>query len=113
MVLDFKSFIGDIMRIKIANIGMIEKADIILDGLTVITGENNTGKSTIGKLLYSVIKVINNYRAAFQSYVMDYLRTIIYSIITKYNNDLRSDLQIDYDEVWFTIYDEILDKVTI
>jgi len=44
------------MRLKIKNIGMIEEADIKLDGLTVIAGENDTGKSTVSKVLYSIIK---------------------------------------------------------
>lgn len=41
------------MRLNIKNIGKIESADIKLDGITVICGENNTGKSTIGKVLFS------------------------------------------------------------
>jgi len=36
------------MLVTFKNTGMIEKADIRLDGLTVIAGENNTGKSTVG-----------------------------------------------------------------
>ncbi|MDQ7043550.1 MAG: AAA family ATPase [Sulfurimonas sp.] len=47
------------MRLKIQNIGMIEYADIKLDGLTVIAGENDTGKSTAGKVLYSIVKSIS------------------------------------------------------
>ncbi|MBQ6888832.1 MAG: AAA family ATPase [Lachnospiraceae bacterium] len=39
------------MFLKIRNIGKIESADIKLDGITVIAGENNTGKSTVGKVL--------------------------------------------------------------
>lgn len=41
------------MRIKIDNFAKIKHADILIDGITVITGENNTGKSTVGKVLYS------------------------------------------------------------
>ncbi len=47
--------------IKITNIGKIEKANIKLDGLTIIAGKNNTGKSTIGKLLFSIVKAISRY----------------------------------------------------
>ena len=35
------------MKLILENIGKISKADIQLDGITVICGENNTGKSTI------------------------------------------------------------------
>lgn len=40
------------MRLQIENFAKIAKADINIDGITVIAGENNTGKSTIGKALY-------------------------------------------------------------
>jgi len=48
------------MNLKLENIGIVKKADINLDGLTVIAGENDTGKSTVGKALYSIIKSISN-----------------------------------------------------
>jgi predicted ATPase len=47
------------MEISIKNIGSLPKAKIIFEGLTVIAGENDTGKSTIGKLLFSIIKADN------------------------------------------------------
>lgn len=42
------------MKLKIKNIGKVKNAEIELNGITVIGGENNTGKSTIGKTLYSI-----------------------------------------------------------
>ena len=42
------------MRIKISNIGKIKEADVTINGITVIAGENNTGKSTVGKALYAI-----------------------------------------------------------
>lgn len=48
------------MKLKISNIGKIEKAAIEIDGITVIAGENNTGKSTIGKLLFAIFNSMNN-----------------------------------------------------
>ena len=41
------------MNLKIRNFGAIKNADIKVDGITVITGNNNTGKSTIGKVFFS------------------------------------------------------------
>ena len=38
-------------KLTIKNIGIIRDADIDLDGITVITGVNNSGKTTIGKVL--------------------------------------------------------------
>lgn len=37
------------MQIKLENIGIVKNSSIELNGLTVITGKNNSGKSTVGK----------------------------------------------------------------
>ena len=41
------------MKIYLKNIGKVKEANIEIRGITVIGGENNTGKSTVGKALYS------------------------------------------------------------
>ena len=40
------------MNIKLTNIGKLTSANISINAITVIAGENNTGKSTIGRALY-------------------------------------------------------------
>ena len=50
------------MKLTIKNIGAIEEADIELSGLTVIAGENDSGKSTVGKLMFSITKAIGKYK---------------------------------------------------
>ncbi len=40
------------MRLRVSNVGRMGRADIAIDGITVIAGENNTGKSTMGKALW-------------------------------------------------------------
>ena len=42
------------MKLTINNIGKLKNAEVVIDGITVITGENDTGKSTVGKVLWSV-----------------------------------------------------------
>lgn len=49
------------MKIEIKNVGMIKEANLKIDGLTVIAGENDTGKSTVGKILFCIIKAISKY----------------------------------------------------
>lgn len=44
------------MRLKIENFAKIKNADIAINGITVIAGENNTGKSTVGKIIFSLYK---------------------------------------------------------
>lgn len=45
----------DAMRINLCNIGKLENAEVVIDGITVIAGENNTGKSTVNKALYAML----------------------------------------------------------
>ncbi|WMM24209.1 AAA family ATPase [Tissierella sp. MB52-C2] len=42
------------MILTLNNIGKIEKATVELNGITIIAGENNTGKSTVGKTLFCI-----------------------------------------------------------
>lgn len=54
------------MKIELKNIGMLKKATVKLEGLTVIAGENDTGKSTVGKIIFCIIKAISRYEEDFQ-----------------------------------------------
>ena len=49
------------MKISLSNIGSIKGSSIKIGDLTVIAGENDTGKSTFGKVLYSIVKSYNTY----------------------------------------------------
>lgn len=49
------------MKLSLNNIGMIKKADIKLNGITVIAGKNGTGKSTIGKTLFTIFNSFSHY----------------------------------------------------
>lgn len=48
------------MKLHLSNIGKIGVADIEIDGITIIAGENNTGKSTVGRALFSVFNSYSN-----------------------------------------------------
>lgn len=47
------------MKLHVENFAKIKKADIEINGITVIAGENNTGKSTIGKIMYCLYSIFN------------------------------------------------------
>ena len=49
------------MVLKIENIGIVKKAEIKLKGITLIAGQNDSGKSTVGKVLYALIRGVNVY----------------------------------------------------
>lgn len=48
------------MQIKLNHVGLIKDSTIALDGLTVITGKNNSGKTTVGKTLYALLDAVSN-----------------------------------------------------
>ena len=48
------------MILYFVNIGQFKKASVEINGITVIAGENNTGKSTVGKVLYSIFNSFCN-----------------------------------------------------
>lgn len=44
------------IRLELTNINKIKSANIDLKGLTVIAGTNDSGKSTLGKMLFTIVK---------------------------------------------------------
>ena len=72
------------MKFIIRNIGTIDSAEVELNNLTVISGENNSGKTTISKIAYAVGQ-------ASSSFPIDYKRH-------QYNEFRRQ-----YDEISFNV----------
>lgn len=50
------------MQISLKNVGAIHSATVSLNGLAVIAGPNESGKTTVGKTLYAVIKALKEHR---------------------------------------------------
>ncbi len=57
---------GVIMELKLKNIGIIKDSSIKLDGLTIITGHNNSGKTTVGKVAFSIIDGVSRLERKFE-----------------------------------------------
>ena len=70
------------MKLKVKNIAGIGSATLDFNGITVIAGENNTGKSTIGKSIYSILSGLSTPVSVFY-------RKVLYSlcnILRRYMN---------------------------
>ncbi len=84
---------------------MIRSADIKLDGLTVIAGENDTGKSTVGKLIFSLVKAFNRYEEDLNesknSRVQNLIEKVYFQLRKTYNFDKYSELQSEFHPQFF------------
>lgn len=69
------------INISISDFAKIKKANVKINGLTVISGENDTGKSTVGKVVYSLVKSINTYKTSgvnvIKKSILDQMEDII------------------------------------
>lgn len=53
------------MNIELKNIALIEEGDLELKGITLIADENDSGKSTIGKTLFTTLTTLNSFEKEF------------------------------------------------
>lgn len=69
------------MRIKLKNIAKVIEADINMNGISIIAGNNNTGKSTILKSIYVAV---NTFRNTNEKILNEHKRSL-YPIIMKFD----------------------------
>jgi energy-coupling factor transporter ATP-binding protein EcfA2 len=83
------------MVLTIEGIGKIKRASIKLDGITVVAGKNNTGKSTFGRTLYCMFTAFYNSERAILDmrrwYIMQTLNTMPQSARGKRFTDREID----------------------
>lgn len=87
------------MKLNLKNIGIIEDSSIEISGLTVITGKNNSGKSTVGKMLYSIIDAVSNMEQKYQNdcdfYLSEQLERIINAL--ECSSIMPNDILVESD----------------
>ena len=59
------------MTLQLENFGKIRHAEIELNGLTIVAGRNDTGKSTIGKALFAIVKSVSEYPELYEKIKKD------------------------------------------
>lgn len=72
--MQFAQLGGEEMQIRLENIGIVKDSVLSLDGLTVVTGKNNSGKSTVGKTLYALLDAVCNLQQKAKSDRKYYIR---------------------------------------
>lgn len=66
------------MKFSIKNIGGIDNATVDIDGITIIAGENNVGKSTIGKALYAFLHGMSAWEKVYDASCYQIIREFLY-----------------------------------
>lgn len=93
------------MQIRLKNIGIVKDSTIVLNGLTVVTGKNNSGKTTVGKALYALLDAVCNLQQKAnidrRYYIWRQLETVentldIFRYMRVRMMDQKSDLFDDY-----------------
>ena len=72
------------MKLHIENVAKIKKADIDVEGITVIAGSNNTGKSTVGKALFAMFESFYS----LEKFVEDWKPNDAKKILKKHGDNL-------------------------
>lgn len=80
------------MKLSISNVAKVKEAVIDIDGITVIAGENNTGKSTIGKVLFTIFKSMKDIDKKIEQEKKSRIFRIISSIIQ--SKSIRNDIHV-------------------
>lgn len=65
------------MRMSFSNVGCLPDMDLDIDGLTVVTGENGTGKSTLLRAIYCVLQPSHGFEARKIRESVTTLRSIV------------------------------------
>jgi len=99
------------MFLSIKNTGKISSAEIELKGITVMAGVNNTGKSTVGKVLFCLF---NSFYRIEQQIEQERIRSIGLIIVHCYRESTnRMPIRYDPDEIAENLLSKKADYVDI
>lgn len=88
------------MRLLIENIAKVKSADVKLNGLTVIAGENSSGKSTVGKVLFSTVKALAEARNDTDKNRLNAINKQVTSLYTRLRGAFSRYENKEYDELF-------------
>lgn len=97
------------MKLSIKNVGKLKEADVEINGITVIAGENNTGKSTVGKVLWSVFNGFYKIDEKVYNEKVSELKKIVDNLLKENGYDRIKDNFKDF----FGIFDRTNEKIAI
>lgn len=81
------------IRLQLDDFRAIKNADIVLNGITVVAGENGCGKSTLSKFLYYVFKYSGGYELLVKNELNKKLRETLYFLRIFSDEILRYEMK--------------------
>lgn len=93
------------MELSLENIGKISRASVEINGITVIAGENNTGKSTVGRTLFAMFNSFYDVQRQIEFARTDSIEGLLDRLY--YENSSQPFRLIDTSEMAKTIVSEI------
>ena len=102
--------LGCFMKLKINNVGVIQDSEIKISGLTVITGDNNSGKSTVGKVISSIVSTTIGLKEKALREKVVYSNNIIFRVFDLLTDNVlfRNRKNRDYILINFPILGKIM-----
>ena len=99
------------MKLLLNNFAKVEHAEIKCDGITIIAGENNTGKSTIGKVLFSVFNSTHGLNKKIEQERRKELRKVLQRNLNNYFSEIDRDVYIKKRRILMRPIDKICDEI--
>lgn len=99
------------MKLLLNNFAKVEHAEIKCDGITIIAGENNTGKSTIGKVLFSVFNSTHDLNKKIEQERRKELRKVLQRNLNNYFSEIDRDVYIKKRRILMRTIDKICDEI--
>ena len=114
------------MHFKIKNVGRIAEANLILNGITMIVGDNNMGKTTSGRALYTFFNSLYRIDSEVDSQRNAHIKRLIrrffekyrrtfsdYSAIHEMIDHFLSDREDNGDEIREFIYQRLAPRASL
>lgn len=91
------------IEISIKGLRAVKNADIALNGITILSGVNSSGKSTISRLLYYAIKYANDYESVVKLQFSKAFNSIL-NVVEVLDRELRNYLPDQHIAYYFEYF---------
>ncbi len=91
------------IEVSIKGLRAVNSADIALNGITVLSGVNSSGKSTISRLLYYTIKYANDYESVVRLQFSKAFNSIL-NVVEVLDRELRNYLPDQHTAYYFEYF---------